>query len=73
MHAGTICDFDNQGEFGLIETDDGIFVCFSRKNIALQPLSDLHVGEKVAFSIDTYAQGAHVTSMQLLSAKGATN
>jgi cold shock CspA family protein len=73
MHNGTICDLDKQGKFGLIDADDGTIVCFNRHNVAMQGLDDLKIGMKVAFFVDNYAPGAHVTAVQLQSAHGADN
>jgi cold shock CspA family protein len=53
MYAGIISDIDPQGCYGLIESDDGEIVLFSRKS--LRPDSEpqaLRIGQRVQFMID---------------------
>ena len=73
MQTGTICDFDSQGEFGLIEADDGRIVCFNRGNVIKSMAPILHVGTRVAFVSDRHPAEAHVEEVRLWSAEYSGN
>ena len=53
MYTGIISEFDPQGCFGLIESDEGEILLFGRDS--LRPNCSaraLHVGQRVGFTID---------------------
>jgi hypothetical protein len=53
MHAGVITEMDPQGCFGIIESDEGEIVLFSRDSLRpnCEPKA-LSVGQRVEFTID---------------------
>jgi cold shock CspA family protein len=53
MHAGVIMEMDPQGCFGIIESDEGEIVLFSRDSLRpnCEPKA-LSVGQRVEFTID---------------------
>jgi hypothetical protein len=53
MHAGVVMEMDPQGCFGIIESDEGEIVLFSRDS--LRPNCEpeaLSIGQRVEFTID---------------------
>lgn len=50
MHTGTITEFDDRGQFGLIDADDGHVVLFNLESVAPAARSCIGVGTRVKFS-----------------------
>ena len=70
MHTGTISDFDPNGQYGLIDADDGQLVLFNLWNVE-PPLRDsFGVGARVEFVEQSGIPAARAVALTLLSSPG---
>jgi cold shock CspA family protein len=65
MHAGVITEIDPQGCFGVIESDDGEIVLFSRDSLRPNCAPQaLRVGQRVEFTIEEIEPAPYASGLK---------
>lgn len=73
MHSGTISDFDPNGQYGLIDADDGQLVLFNLQSVA-PPLRDAFgIGARVEFVEEDGAPAPRAVALTLLPSLGTVS
>ncbi len=49
MNTGVISEFDSEGQFGLIDADDGHLVLFNLRNVEAARRDQFRIGTRVSF------------------------
>jgi len=49
VHTGTISEFDPEGQFGLIDADDGHLVLFNLRSLDAARCDQFRIGTRVSF------------------------
>jgi cold shock CspA family protein len=67
VHTGTITDYDIDGQYGLIDADDGQFVLFNLRNVEPSLRGLFRVGRRVEFVEQKEAVAPRALALTLLS------
>jgi cold shock CspA family protein len=67
VHTGTISDYDIDGQYGLIDADDGQFVLFNLRNVEPSLRGLFRVGRRVEFVEQKETVAPRALALTLLS------
>jgi cold shock CspA family protein len=67
---GTVSRLDPSGEFGFIETADGLEVYFHHNSVLDGAFSQLSIGARVAFAEEAGDKGPQASTVRLLGKHG---